>query len=198
MTKAKKWLNDNKIMMLGAVVLGTAWLFLYSTALAADEAPLWQNQIIRLHVLAHDDSDEEQALKLAIRDGIWEFVDSLVHGANNADSARAIIAENMHEITATAQKIAIDNGSNHAISTQLVQNLDFPATSYAGLVFPQGRYEALQIYIGDGSGQNWWCVMFPPMCLIELSQAQVIETGGDDVAMRPRFKLAEIWQGWFE
>jgi len=198
MTKTKKWLADNRILMLGATVMATALLFLYSVAMAGDGDAPWQNQIIRLHVLAHDNSDEEQTLKLAIRDGVWVMMDEMARDAGNVAAARDIITENLAAIEYAAEQIAAQHGSNHAIRARLMQNVDFPATSYAGIVFPHGRYEALQIIVGDGDGDNWWCVMFPPMCLMELSQATVIETGTDDVVVRPRFMIARIWQSWFE
>lgn len=196
MNKAKIWFSTNKILLLGAVVLGTAWLFLYSVALSAGQGPWHHNQVIRLHILAHDNSPEEQELKLAVRDEVWEFVDNLVKSAGNVDEARQIITENLPAITEAAQQTV--NG--HSVAVKFLDNLHFPATSYAGIIFPQGRYTALQIIIGEGGGGNWWCVMFPPMCLMELTQAQVNELSEEQLeqlTIRPRFKIAEVFQNIF-
>ena len=195
MLRAKKWMNDNKVLILAAIVLGMAWLFVFSTVSAA-AGPPWQNDIIRLHILAHDDTEAEQQLKLAIRDGVWQVVSGLVDNADSMAHARFIITKNLPEIEQAAQQIAADHGQS--VHARLVPGADIPATSYAGIIFPHGRYEALQIIVGDGDGENWWCVMFPPMCLMDISRADVIETGANSVSARPRFRIAEIWQGLFE
>ena len=203
MEMIKNWLDENKVMMLLAVVIGLAWMFLHSTAIAGSQGGEARhvNQVLRLHILAHDDTPDEQALKLAVRDGIWAYMGDVGGRAANLDEAREIIGENLSYIEAAARKIVLTNGnSNHDVTVQLVQNQTFPAMSYAGIIFPQGRYEALQITIGAGAGSNWWCVMFPAMCLMEITQAEPVnpsQTAPQNVTVRPRFRLAEVWQDIF-
>jgi len=199
----KSWLYEHRIMLLMSLIIGLAWLFLHATAIAGGQGGEERhiNQVLRLHILAHDDTPQEQALKLAVRDGIWAYMGDVGSRAASLDEARDIVAENLSYIEAAAHRIVQANGGiDHKVKAQLVQNQTFPAMSYAGIVFPQGRYEALQITIGAGEGSNWWCVMFPAMCLMEVTQAQVIETPEialEEVIVRPRFRLVETWQGMF-
>ena len=201
MRMIKGWLDENRIMILTAVIMGMAWMFLYATAVAARESggERHVNEVLRLHILAHDDTPEEQALKLAVRDGLWAYMYDVGGRATSLDEAREIVAENLPHIEAAAREIVrLQGGADHDVAARLVKDQSFPAMSYAGTIFPQGRYEALQITIGDGLGSNWWCVMFPAMCLMEITQAEVIETPEVvDVVVRPRFKLAETWKEMF-
>ena len=197
----RNWLYEHRIMMLLAVVIGMAWIFLHATAVAVRESGEARhiNQVLRLHILAHDDTDEEQALKLAVRDGVWAYMADVGGRATSLEEARATISEYLPYIEAAARKIAQAYGAQHDITVQLTQNQTFPAMSYAGIIFPQGRYEALQIIIGAGAGTNWWCVMFPAMCLMEITQAETIALEApEEVIVRPRFRLAEVWQSIFD
>jgi len=194
----KNWLNDNRTTLLLAVIIGMAWMFLHATAIAAreDGEARHINQVLRLHILAHDDSPQEQALKLAVRDGIWIYMGDVGSRAASLEEAREIVAENLPYIEAAARKILEANGSiDHDVTARLVYDQSFPAMSYAGIIFPKGRYESLQITIGAGAGSNWWCVMFPAMCLMEVTQAEVVEVpqASSDVIIRPRFRLAELF-----
>jgi stage II sporulation protein R len=198
------WLDENKIMMLLAIIIGMAWLFLHATAIAGSQSGEARhiNRVLRLHILAHDDTPGEQALKFAVRDGIWAYMYDVGGRAANLDEAREIAAEYLPYIEAAARKIVQSHGgADHEIAVRLSQSQTFPAMSYAGIIFPRGRYEALQITIGAGAGSNWWCVMFPAMCLMEITQAEVLEVpraAPREVIVRPRFRLAEVWQGIFD
>ena len=203
MNKVKKWYKENRRIIFASVILGLAWTFLHSVSIAAgDRGQPWHvNQVLRLHILAHDNTPEEQALKLAIRNGLWVHVNDMTAYAANLDEARAAIGENLEFIEVTANRIAQQNGASHNITAELVQSQSFPAMSYAGIIFPQGRYEALQIIIGDGAGSNWWCVMFPSMCFMEIAMGEVKELpkcAPQEIIVRPRFRLAEIWQNIFD
>jgi len=199
----RDWLYENRIVMLWAFVFGLAWIFLHATAVAGsqDGEARHVNQVLRLHILAHDDTAQEQALKLAVRDGIWAYMYDVGNRAASLDEAREIVAENLPYIEAAAARIVQAYGDvNHEVTVQLAQNQAFPAMSYAGIIFPQGRYESLQITIGAGNGSNWWCVMFPAMCLMEITQAEVIDSPPattQEIIVRPRFRLAEAFQGVF-
>ncbi|MDR2182598.1 MAG: stage II sporulation protein R [Clostridiales bacterium] len=202
MDMIKNWLYEHRIMMLLSVIIGVAWLFLHATAIAGsqDGEARHINQVLRLHILAHDDTPREQALKLAVRDGIWAYMYDVGNRAASLDEAREIVAENLPYIEAAARRIVQSyGGTEHGVTARLAENQAFPAMSYAGIIFPQGRYEALQITIGAGAGSNWWCVMFPAMCLMEVTQAEVVEAPSSGAtAVRPRFRLAEAWRSIFD
>jgi len=195
---AKTWLHKNGVLALWAAVIGTAWLFVFSTALAAEPgAAPHHNRVIRLHVLAHDDSAASQELKLAVRDGVWALVTDLTSDASSLHEARVIFEANLPLIQHTAQQIVARHGSPHAVTAFLLDELEFPVTSYGGLIFPQGLYSAVQIIIGDGDGGNWWCVMFPAMCLMQVSRGRVYnaEADGARTVVRPRLRVAEMLRG---
>jgi len=196
MQKMQTWLKNNRLNILAAVVTGIAALFFFSSVMAVRaQGGGWQNDIIRLHVLAADDSPAQQALKLAVRDGVWMHINELIKSTNNINCARDIIYQNLEQIGQMAEEI-----SGQPAAARLVAWLDFPPMSYGMIFLPQGYYEALQIVIGEGAGQNWWCIMFPPMCLMDITRAVVEDAPEEDaneINLRPRFRIAELWQGFF-
>ncbi|MDR2168450.1 MAG: stage II sporulation protein R [Clostridiales bacterium] len=195
MIKILDLLNRHKIDILGATLAGLAGLFLLSTALSVRGQDMdWREHVIRLHILAADDTQNEQMLKLALRDGVWGYISGLLEDAGNMSEAADIIAENLAQIELEAARIARANGSNHAIFARFVQDLPFPHMVYGGTLFlPQGNYQALQIIIGEGNGGNWWCIVFPPMCLMDITRGQnsAPETAQNP---RPRLKIANLWR----
>jgi len=177
-----------------AVVIALAAVFLYSTAVSTlgSNMPktLEAGDIIRLHILAQDDSQKEQDLKLALRDGIWVHVESILEGVEEVDAAREAIKENLSQIEELAGQILADEGFSHQVIAILHDSLDFPSILYGSLFLPRGGYNALQIIIGDGEGANWWCIMFPTMCLIDIAVAEVVaEPQQQQTVIRPRFRL---------
>ena len=128
--------------------------------------------IIRLHVIANSNSDNDQSLKLKVRDGIIEDVKSCVHDASNVDEARKSILSHKSAIEASARKIIRNNGYNYDVNVSLKDRY-FPVKSYGDLIFPAGTYDALCVEIGTASGRNWWCVLFPSLCLVDDTRAVV-------------------------
>lgn len=125
------------------------------------------NKIIRLHVIANSDSTFDQALKLKVRDKTVEFLTPLLKDAKNIDESRKIISQNINNI----EKMAIETLAEFSSYTANVEltNSIFPTKTYGNYAFPAGEYEALKIKIGNAEGQNWWCVMFPPLCFTDSS-----------------------------
>lgn len=117
--------------------------------------------MIRLHVIANSDSKEDQALKLAVRDGILEFMD----GQDSIDDARQYINDNIDEIEQISEKIIEENGYDYPVRAKLGVSF-IPQKSYEDLTLPAGNYEALKVTLGKGDGHNWWCVIFPQLCLV--------------------------------
>lgn len=122
-------------------------------------------EIIRFHVIANSDSDQDQALKLKVKDAVIEALAEPLKEVNSIDEARNILIEKIPHI----QQIALDNikaeGSSYGVNVSLSDTY-FPAKIYGDMTFPPGVYEALRIEIGEAKGKNWWCVMFPPLCFI--------------------------------
>ena len=124
------------------------------------------NEIIRFHVLANSDSDEDQQLKLKVRDKVIEYVSSKLESCNDLDEARSFIIENKSIIEGIAKDVIIENGYSYNV-VSILSRENFPDKAYGDLIFPQGEYEAYRILIGEANGQNWWCVMFPPLCFVD-------------------------------
>lgn len=132
------------------------------------------SQIIRLHVIANSDSNSDQALKLKVRDGIIRNLQQELDGASSTAEARNIILSQIPEIQRTAKKIIAQEGYNYAVDISLDTRY-FPVKVYGDLSFPAGDYEALCLEIGNASGHNWWCVLFPSLCFVDETYAVVPE-----------------------
>ncbi|MDD3169820.1 MAG: stage II sporulation protein R [Eubacteriales bacterium] len=171
-------------------------ILIYITwTIASNQSKLSNDDFIRFHVIANSDSEEDQQLKLAVRDGVLAKINNeLVReamaqelavvqasgtteispaeeetGLNRVsldlEQSRKYIQENITEIEETARKIIQESGYEYDVKAELGVKW-IPQKSYGNVIFPSGNYEALNIAIGEGKGQNWWCVLFPPLCLI--------------------------------
>ena len=118
--------------------------------------------MLRLHILANSDSEKDQQLKLMVRDELLER--GLFNGAADLDEAERIAKARMSEIVRTAESVLRRNGCMDRVSAELA-DADFDERVYGDITMPAGRYRALRIMIGDARGHNWWCVMYPPLCL---------------------------------
>ena len=117
--------------------------------------------VLRLHILANSDSPEDQALKLRVRDALLPLFET----AESYDDARAFVLGHGAELLTLCQTALAAAGASYG--AQLLLGVDdFPDRTYAGALFPAGTYDALEIVLGAGSGHNWWCVLFPPLCIV--------------------------------
>ena len=134
------------------------------------------NSIFRLHIIANSDSIEDQNLKYLVRDNILEHMNSLIDSSNpsSKEDIIRIAKEHLSDFEEIAKKTIYENGFNYKVSAE-VGNFDFPVKTYGDISFPSGYYDALRIKIGNASGKNWWCVMFPPLCFIDVSSGIVPE-----------------------
>jgi len=160
--------------------------------------------VVRLHVLANSDTEEDQALKLKVRDAVLEHTGSLLRDVRSREEAQSIIESELDSVCDTAQRAVYANGYGYPVSVSLGRE-DYPTRSYETVCLPSGEYLSLRILIGEAEGKNWWCVLFPPMCLSAASQsseafAQVGLTGDqysiitqtDTPKYKIRFKLLEV------
>ena len=127
-------------------------------------------QVIRLHVIANSDSREDQALKLEVRDRILERAQELYPEHATLTEARAALEESLPELSRIGEQTVKEAGYDYPVTAQLTQCW-FPTKEYEDFALPAGDYTALRIVIGEGEGQNWWCVAFPPLCLGAASQS---------------------------
>ncbi len=162
------------------------------------------DKLIRLHVIANSDSEDDQALKYKVRDRILEKVSALTADATDITDARAIIRRNLDALAETAQNEISANGYTYNAEASL-ENVFFPTRDYGSFALPAGEYESLRIIIGEGVGKNWWCVLFPPLCIsaaeaeVEIS-AKAAGLSDDEIALitsdktsyKFKFKIIEI------
>lgn len=127
-------------------------------------------ELIRFHVIANSDSERDQALKRKVRDLIVERMTPEFAAARNLQEARKIAAEHLDEIKSIAEKEVAAWGEKYPVSARLGR-FDFPVKTYGELTLPAGNYEAVKVVIGRGQGANWWCVLFPPLCFVDVSRA---------------------------
>ncbi|MEE0842647.1 MAG: stage II sporulation protein R [Christensenellales bacterium] len=122
-------------------------------------------QVVRIHIRANSNDAEDQAVKLAVRDEITEYLTLKLDGCKDKSDALERLAAERDVLTQIAQKTLYENGYDYKASVELKME-HFPERVYDGYVFPEGDYDALMIYLGEGAGDNWWCVAFPPLCFV--------------------------------
>lgn len=153
-------------------------IFSYSNAVSADIS----NSVFRLHVIANSDSKEDQNLKYAVRDELIKYMNSISKNVSNKEEAIKIANENKDEFYAIAKKVISDNGFNYDVNIE-IGNFSFPTKTYGDISLPAGFYDALKVEIGNATGQNWWCVMFPSLCFVDVSEGIVPEESKEDLQL---------------
>ena len=123
-------------------------------------------EVLRFHVLANSDSEEDQKLKLKVKEAVLQCVRPMLSDAKTKEEAEKIITQNMTEIEIAANEIIAKEGFSY-ISKGILGKTTFPMKQYGDMVFPAGEYEAFRILIGEAKGKNWWCVMFPTLCFVD-------------------------------
>ena len=131
-----------------------------------------KNELIRFHVIANSDSEEDQNLKLKVKNKVIDYLYPYLNESQSLDESRKIIKDKMEEVKKLAEEVIKDNNYKYGVKTELSKE-NFPEKSYGKITLPQGNYEAFRIIIGAGQGKNWWCVMFPPLCFVDESKAEV-------------------------
>ena len=202
--KLKTWEVALMFGILAALVTG-GWLGREQKELAGS--------VIRFHVIANSDSAEDQALKLAVRDRVLARAEELWPRDATLAQAQAALESNLNLLAAAGREVVEEQGYDYPVAASL-ENCWFPTKEYEGFALPAGNYTALRLTIGDGRGQNWWCVAFPPLCLGAASETvdQALEAGrftpeqgalvtGDGGGYILKFKAMELlgeWKGFFE
>ncbi|MBR1865338.1 MAG: stage II sporulation protein R [Lachnospiraceae bacterium] len=136
--------------------------------------------ILRFHVRANSDSKEDQELKLAVKEDVVTMLEPLLSTCHNVDESRKMIVANLQNIYTVAVSTIVEQGYDYEVKVYLTEE-EFPAKTYGDLTFPAGEYQALRIDIGEAKGQNWWCVVYPPLCFIDGSTAVVSAKGKEQL-----------------
>lgn len=161
-----------------------------------------RNNVVRLHILANSDSEEDQRIKLIVRDELLSCGKDLFSGIVNVDNAKEILEKQKNEIINKINNILYINGFEYSSDICLVREY-FTTRSYEGFTLPAGEYLAVKVLLGKGEGKNWWCVMFPPLCLPAANDEDSLdiyinEKGAEAVQnyrkYEMRFKIIEIYE----
>ena len=128
--------------------------------------------VFRLHVIANSDSKEDQDLKYKVRDSILEYINELAVDCSSKDEVIALATEKQEALHDIAKKVIEENGYDYDVNIS-IGNFEFPTKTYGDISFPAGNYDALRVEIGEAGGQNWWCVMFPPLCFVDVTSGVV-------------------------
>ena len=137
----------------------------------------YKNKLIWFHVIANSDSDEDQNLKLKVRDAVIDYLQPKLELSSSIEESETIIKSEYKELENISKNIVLENGYKYDISVGIDYST-FPTKQYSNVVLPAGEYKALRIIIGEGKGKNWWCVMFPPLCFVD-EQSSIIDTETD-------------------
>lgn len=176
-----KFINLEKIKLIFLLsILFFIYIFLlaknYTYAISKDLS----DSVLRLHVIANSDSSEDQNLKYKVRDNIINYMNSISENITSKDEALTLAKNNKEKFLEIANKTIIDNGFNYTVSIDF-GNFYFPTKSYGDISFPAGDYDAIKIKIGEAKGQNWWCVMFPPLCFVDITTGIVPDDSKENI-----------------
>lgn len=188
-----------------ALLLGLAAALLLGLWLEREQSDL-ADSVLRLHVLANSDSESDQALKLKVRDRVLAEAEAILPGEASVEEAARTLKENLSRLAAAGAEVVAQEGYSYPVSASLEETW-FPTKEYEDFALPAGRYQALRIVIGEGEGQNWWCVVFPPLCLGSVSEStretaleagmeeqQVALLTGETEGYVVKFKVLELWE----
>lgn len=194
-----------------SVLMMTAALTMALLPVHGEEAVY--DSVIRLHVLANSDSEEDQALKLQVRDAVLAETQKLLQGTTTRAEAEAVLRPNLSRLQQAAATVVAAAGFDDSVAVTLSDE-EYPTRTYEQLAFPAGEYLSLRIMIGAAEGENWWCVLFPPLCLSAATskeeaevaflaagltgeQYRIITDSDENTKYKLRFKLLEVAESIF-
>ena len=197
--KKSKW-NELEIALL--VLLAVCLL---TGAMSLRNQDVLQQKMIRLHVVANSDSDRDQTLKLQVRDKVLAFTEQTMRASASRAEAHNALREALPQIKSMAEDILRENDCSDSVEARL-EPAEFPLKAYDGFRLPAGEYMALRVLIGEAAGQNWWCVVYPPLCMAAASDVR--ETGiacgmeqeelslmqEENEAYQVKFRFMELWE----
>lgn len=183
-------------------LMGLIISILLQVTLFSGQCESISNKVLRLHILANSNSSEDQSLKLKVRDKILECSSNIFENVQDKNNAEKVAADQLETIKQIAQQEIYDQGFDYKVHVELT-NMHFNTRHYNEVTLPAGNYDAVRVLIGEGKGKNWWCVMFPPMCLPAAEKSEELEDVLSEDEMNlvsnhskyeVRFKLVD----WFE
>ena len=190
MRKLKVRILALSLLLISILTIST--LYIYGEVTKVEKiSSNYKDKLIRFHVLANSDSEEDQNLKLKVRDEIIKYLQPLLKDSKSIEESEKIILRENENIKKLCKNIIKENGYNYEVKVNLEYS-NFPAKQYSNIVLPAGEYKSIRVIIGSGEGKNWWCVMFPPLCFVDENNG-VIDKKTDeklkDILTEEEYKL---------
>ena len=194
-----KW-KIGEVSLLLALAVTMVW-----GAWSLQEQDALQQKMIRLHVIANSNTQEDQELKLEVRDRVLERATALLEQSSDMLDAQVRLENALPAIETAAQEEICAQGYDYTVSARLEQT-EFPTKLYDGFSLPSGEYLALRVVIGEGAGENWWCVVYPPLCMTAATDLQetalTMGLGEEDISLMTeentgyvlKFRSLELWE----
>ena len=183
-----------------SLLIGFLFAIIFSITSFAETCENVRGDVLRLHVLANSDSEEDQALKLKVRDALLKTGKNIFDGSVTKENAEEKIEEEKELLIRTAKRVIEENGFDYDVEITVTDEF-FTTRTYENVTLPAGKYKAVRVLIGDSAGKNWWCVMFPPLCIptaqpdmnlfFDEDEIKLVES---DPRYEPRFKIVEIYE----
>ena len=208
----KFFTNANLKRFLVLIVLFSIYVFICAFSYANAVSTNIADSVFRLHVIANSDTEEDQNLKYLVRDALIEYMNSISNKCISRKEAISIAESHQDDFYTIAHQIISDNGYNYDVNIN-IGNFAFPTKNYGDISLPAGYYDALRVEIGNANGQNWWCVMFPPLCFVDVSSGIVpddskdllqdnmsdeeydlITNSNDNSSLTFKFKIVELFE----
>ena len=198
-------MRNSKLMHLEAALLVGLTVTLLWGVWSLQEQDALERKMIRLHVIANSDTAEDQALKLQVRDAVLVQATEILENAADMEAAQRTLQQVLPELEATAAEVVKEKGCTYRVSARL-ERTEFPEKVYDGFALPAGEYLALRLVIGEGAGQNWWCVVFPPLCMTAATDLEETAVAAgmaeEDLALMTeentgyvlKFRSLELWE----
>lgn len=205
------------ILVILALAIGFICTYYFSEEPKIDEIQKEIAQkVLRFHVLANSDSEEDQKLKLEVKKAVVDYLDSYLNQENlTLEQTKTIVEAQKEEIIQLAEHVIRENGYNYSVNAELTTDY-FPIKTYGDVTLPAGEYEAFRMNIGEAEGKNWWCILYPPLCFVDASYGylpddskkmlenvldeecfQAVANGNSNKKVEVRFKLWDMLCGCF-
>lgn len=158
----------------------------------AEDCDAVRDSTFRLHIVANSDSEEDQSVKLKVRDEILLLAEKLYDGCENEEDAKKITAQNLQAFCDAANKVLKENGFSYT-AVAMLGTVDFDTREYEDFTLPAGKYEALKIILGEGKGHNWWCILYPKVCVSLCSggfKDELNERQNKMITSKKKYKIA--------
>lgn len=181
----RRKLRQNIVLLLLSILI---WILcgIYLTLIKEENTLAMQQdlaeQVVRFHVLAASNSSGDQALKLLVKNAVLEYMSEPLTRCDNVAEALEVLEKHTDDIIRVAKAVIEENGYSYPV-TAGIEEVYFPVKSYGDVTFPAGIYTAYRIIIGEGEGNNWWCVLYPPLCFIDVTHGIVPEESREQLKM---------------